>query len=146
MGITDRFYYKILAMAVNKKIIVDQNAMDLLQYFEAVGLTHVKDISALGLDPQKTADDIQQIHKRLKKSAKATPNSNYLFLTRNGKDFPSPDGYDVVWLPSTYNAKDFSEAFKAWVVFTPKKSANVVYQVKKTNSKYSNRFEFAIKK
>lgn len=130
-----------------KKIMVDECAMDLIGPLRDMGLSHVKDVSALGLDPnQGMAGEAQRIHRGLKKLAKATPNSNYVLLTRRGEAFVKPDGYDVVWLPRAYKPKALSDAFAAWVAFLPKRSANAVFRVKKTRSKYGRGFEFAVER
>lgn len=139
----DKMFYKILAMPSDKKVVVDQNVSNLIEPLKSVGVNKVYDVSKLGLDPQSETDDNIQIKKRLKELGKQTPNSGFLFITRNGKHFKNPDRYDVLVLPDKLDIQGFVESFKQWLVLMPSKAAkSKVYKAKKRDSKYSADYVF----
>lgn len=141
--ILTQMFYRVLAMPSSKKIILDQNlwGTGLVDTLHAVNINKVYNISYLGLDPSATTEDAV-IHKKLVKLGKKTPNSGFLFITKNAKHFKSPTHYDVLWVPDKLNLKNFVEALKSWLSLTPLRATNTVYQANATRSKYSQAYEF----
>jgi len=125
--------YRILAMPVRKKIILDQNlhSPTLINALNAVGVDNVYTVEILGLNPHQETSD-RDIEKKLIALGKKTPNSGYLFLTKNAKDFTKkPSGYDVLWVPDKINVKSFAESFRPWLSLSvPLKATNKIYKAR----------------
>lgn len=139
--IIDRVYYKVLAMALEKKFILDQNCQELLEPLKSVGMNRVYTIQKLGFDAQSETKD-SVLHKRLKAVGGQTPRSGFLFITKNAKHFKNPDGYDILWIPDKINTREFVESFKQWVINLRKPAQKVVYQAVKTREKTGRPYSF----
>jgi hypothetical protein len=130
----DRIYYKVLSMSVNKKIILDQNCHELAGPLNAVNFNKVYTIDKLGIDSQQASNDLV-IHKKIKELGAKTPQSGYLFITKNSKHFKNPQGYDILWVPDKINVRDFSESFKQWVINIRKPARNFIFKTTKTRER-----------
>lgn len=139
-----KLFYKIMAMSVNKKLLLDQNVHDnnLICALNSVGIRHVKDISWLGFNKEASTKD-SEIARKLSVLSRRTPNSGYLFITRNYNDFPNPKGYDVLEIPQNINIRDFVESFKQWLTLMPNnKSQNKIYRAIKSRQKGTTPYVF----
>ena len=126
------FLKRILAMAVNKKIVVDQNLHEIIPSLKKVGISHVWDISKLKLNPNQSTED-KEIIRRLKEEGKQTKNSQFLFITNNEKDFLNPKEFDVLVVPQNSNDANMIATIKAWLTSSVIKQAqNKVFRVYKT--------------
>jgi hypothetical protein len=134
--IADKLFYRILAMSLDKKIVLDQNVHDLLPILGEVGARKVYDIGKLGFDPNAETED-SEIHRRLKLAGAKTPNSGILFITNNRKHFKKPEGYDILWVPNKFNIKDLCETIKLWLYAQPKEPQNKIFVATKMNLKYA---------
>ena len=115
--IISKALYRILAMPVRKKIILDQNIQSptLMSVLSAVGVDKVYTIELLGFDPNQETED-RDIEKKLTALSRKTPNSGFLFITKNAKDFArKPQGYDVLWIPDKLDMKAFAESIRPWL-------------------------------
>ena len=144
MALVDKIFYHIMAMASDQKIILDQNTHGLKDSLEAVNFNKVYDLSILKLDPQ-VETDAGVIHKKLKKLGATTPNSSFLFITKNAIHFKNPDNYDVLWVPDKFNPQFLAESIKQWLATQPKRGPkNLILQANKSNSKHTTRYTIEV--
>jgi hypothetical protein len=143
--ILSKAFYRVLSMPVHKKIILDQNVQspELMNALAAVGVDNVYTIAVLGLDPNKETDD-RNIEKKMTAFGKKTPNSGYLFITKNAKDFAKkPNGYDVLWVPDKIKVKEFAESFRTWLSLSiPLVARNKIYEARVAGGKYDHGYAF----
>lgn len=135
----DKVYYRILSMALSRKIILDHNVSDesLIQGLDAVGISKVFTLEKLGLDPVQSPDWL--IKKKLK--SLGSKKSGFLFITKNCKHFKDPNGYAVLCVPDKIKVKDFVESVRIWLAPLPKNPKNRVYYANKTSKKDSTAYE-----
>ena len=123
----DSYLKKILAMTVDKKIVIDQNLHSLIDALKDIGIKKVWDISKLGLNPQQPSED-KDIKQRIQKLTEKTPRSGILFITNNEKHFLNPKGYDVLIIPQPFNLTKLVESLKPWIVSLPQYHQNQIFR------------------
>ena len=98
-------YIRIVAMALNKKVVLDQDSLWLKPYLEDLNFTQLMTLEDLGL-PQNATDD--EIALKLHRQPLKTPNSAYLLLTSNEADFLKriTANYDVLIVPQLSTSKE----------------------------------------
>lgn len=114
----------VIAMPISKKIIVDRNVENVIQQLKDLGATNVSGIDKLGLPPD-ASDNL--IAKKLNELS--TPNSAYLFITNNEKEFGKlgTKNYDILIVNKT-NAETI-EAIKTWLALFSKRAKGTLHRV-----------------
>lgn len=135
---------KILAMTVDKKVMIDQNLHGLIEALKDAGINRVWDISKLGLDPHQHTEDLE-IRRRIQKMTQKTPNSGILFITNNEKHFLSPKGFDVLVIPQPYDKAKLVETVKSWIILLPKRAQNRIFKAVKYNGKHGFGYTIEVK-